>query len=74
MNKPTYLFLTLLPLLLVGCYNHNVHLVDFTSIDGGEGTFHVMSQQTTDTHARFLHQYECCGAAVDGLGKWYICH
>ena len=48
MNKPTFLFLTLLPLLLVGCYNHNVHLVDFTSIDGGEGTFHVMSQQTTD--------------------------
>ena len=37
-----------LSLLFSGCYNDNVRLVDFSNVDAGEGTFHVLSQQTTD--------------------------
>ena len=43
-----WILLFLLPLMLAGCYNDNVRLVDFSNVDAGEGTFHVLSQQTTD--------------------------
>lgn len=45
---PNWILFLLLPLLLAGCYNDNVRLVDFSNVDAGEGTFHVLSQQTTD--------------------------
>ena len=48
MNKTINTILLFLPLLLSGCYNDNVRLVDFSNVDAGEGTFHVLSQQTTD--------------------------
>ncbi|MGN0186908.1 MAG: lipase family protein [Paludibacteraceae bacterium] len=48
MKKLTYILIWSLPLLLVGCYNDNVDLVDFTSTDGGVGAFRVISQKTTD--------------------------
>lgn len=48
MKKTTYILLLWLPLLLGGCYNDNVYLVDFTATDGGVGAFRVISQQTTD--------------------------
>ena len=49
MKKGIYFSFLGLPLLLLsGCYNDNVHLVDFSNVDAGEGAFHVLSQQTTD--------------------------
>ena len=48
MKKGIYFLFFGLSLLFSGCYNDNVRLVDFSNIDAGEGTFHVLSQQTTD--------------------------
>ena len=48
MKKGIYFLFFGLSLLFSGCYNDNVRLVDFSNVDAGEGTFHVLSQQTTD--------------------------
>ena len=48
MKKGIYFLFFGLSLLFSGCYNDNVRLVDFSDVDAGEGTFHVLSQQTTD--------------------------
>ena len=48
MKKIYHLLLATLTVLLTGCYNENIYLVDFQNSNTADGIFHVVSQKTTD--------------------------